>query len=138
METRGRASVEPDANMPSSEMEPHRDTFQYDDEEERILMQMANENEEAPPSPGLEAAMEKSQRPSKPIEQSHPTALFMERPQSSGIDTAGFFFAKPTTVRSFSVKSTKSSIKQHPTLETAGTEPGASSSIEKKWDTPQE
>lgn len=138
METRGRAPVELDANMPSSEMEPHLDTFQYDDEEERILMQMANENEEAPPSPGLEAAMEKSQRPSKPIEQSHSTTLFMERPQSSGIDTAGFCFAKPTTVRNLSVKSTKSSTKQHPIPETAGTEPGASSSIERKWDTTQE
>ena len=55
--------------MPSSATEPHLDTFPYDDEDERILMQMAEENEEDPPSSVLEAAIENSQRFSRPIEQ---------------------------------------------------------------------
>ena len=64
-----KASVRPEANMPSSATEPHLDTFPYDDEDERILMQMAEENEGDPPSSVLEAAIENSQRFSRPIEQ---------------------------------------------------------------------
>ena len=116
MEIQGGTPCSPDANPASSETERQVDTFQYDNDEEMILLQMAEAND-APPSPGLKAAMEKSQHPTDPVcqqQQQQPSApLLMERPKSSGIDVTAFCFAKPSG-KSFSIQSSKPSTKQPP------------------------
>ena len=115
MGSRDDASGSSEANPASSETERHPDTFQYDNDEELILLQMADDDDDIP-SPGLKAAMDKSQRSSKPVGQSTPAPLFIERPQSSGIDVTTFCFAKPAA-KNFSVKRAKPSAKQPPTQE---------------------
>lgn len=114
MGTRDGASGSPEVNPASSETERHPDTFHHDNDEESILLQMADDEDDTPPSPGLKLAMEKSQQSTKPMEQPNPTTLFMERPQSSGIDVTAFCFAKPTP-KDFSVKRIKPFAKQTPT-----------------------
>lgn len=69
LENRERIAVEPGANMPSSETEPNLD-FQFDDEEERIFMEMVDASEAFSPSSSQEAAIETIQRPGKSIDSS--------------------------------------------------------------------
>lgn len=106
----------PEANSASSETERQADTFRYDNDEEMILLEMAEVND-GPPSPGLKAAMEKSQHSNEPVcqqqQQQQSAPLFMERPQSSGIDVTAFCFAKPSG-KNFSIQSSKPSTQQPP------------------------
>ena len=118
MEIQDGTPCSPDANPASSETERQVDTFQYDNDEEMILLQMAEVND-APPSPGLKAAMEKSQQPTEPVcqqqQQQQSAPLLMERPKSSGIDVTAFCFAKPSG-KNFSIQSSKPSTKQPPAV----------------------
>ena len=115
MENQDGTPCSPEGNPASSETERQVDTFQCDNDEEMILLQMVEDND-GPPSPGLKAAMEKSQHPNNPVgqqeqrrEQAAP--LLMERPKSSGIDVTAFCFAKPSG-KNFSIQSSKPSTKQ--------------------------
>lgn len=116
MEIQDGTPCSPEANPASSETERQVDMLQYDNDEEMILLQMAEFND-APPSPGLKAAMEKSQHPNEPVcqqqQQQQSAPLFMERPTSSGIDVTAFCFAKPSG-KNFSIQSSKPSTKQPP------------------------
>lgn len=122
MENQDITPFSPEVNQASSETERHPDTFPYDNDEEMILMQMA-EDKDAPPTPGLKAAMEKSQYPSERLGQQQSMPLFMERPKSSGIDVTAFCFAKPSG-RNFSVKSSKPSATKPPARDPIQGKPG--------------
>lgn len=118
MEIQDGTPCSPDANPASSETGSQVDTFQYNNDEEMILLQMAEVND-APPSPGLKAAMEKSQQPTEPVcqqrQQQQSAPLLMECPKSSGIDVTAFCFAKPSG-KNFSIQSSKPSTKQPPAV----------------------
>lgn len=86
-----------------------------------ILLQMAEVND-APSTPGLKAAMEKSQYPNDTVGQQKSAPLFMERPKSSGIDVTAFCFAKPSG-RNFSVKPSKPSKEPHTSREPVQSKP---------------
>lgn len=122
MENQDTTPFSPEANQASSETERHPDTFPYDNDEEMILLQMAEVND-APPTPGLKAAMEKSQYPNETVGQQQSMPFFMERPKSSGIDVTAFCFAKPSG-RNFSVKSSKPSTTKLPARELVQGKPG--------------
>lgn len=116
MEIQDGTPCSPEANLAFSETERQVDTFQYDNDEEMILLQMAEVNDGLP-SPGLKAATEKSQHPNEPVcqqqQQQKSAPVFMERPQSSGIDVTAFCFARPSG-KNFSIQSSKPSTKQPP------------------------
>lgn len=133
MEDQHRASRSPEPHSASSETEKHADTFQYDNDEEMILLHMAEVND-APPSPGLKAAMEKSRLPNETLGQQKPASLLMERPKSSGIDVTAFCFAKPSG-KNFSVQSSKRSTKQSPAQETIRNEQETTEAPTRQTDT---
>lgn len=137
MGTRDGASGSPETNPASSETERHPNTFHYDNNEEWNLLQMADHEDDTPPSPGLKLAMEKSPRSTKPMEQLTPTPLFMERPQSSGIDVTAFCFAKPTA-KEFSVKRIEPFTKKSPTQGIVENKAGATNLPKKQQETEAE
>jgi len=105
MENQDTTPFSPEANQASSETERHPDKFSYGNDGEMTMMQMAEDNDTLP-TPGLKAAMQKSQYLNEEVGHQQSTPLFMERPKSSGIDVTAFCFAKPSG-RNFPVKSSK-------------------------------
>ncbi|PWY76993.1 hypothetical protein BO70DRAFT_295172 [Aspergillus heteromorphus CBS 117.55] len=65
----------------------------YDEEEEMLLLQMADNIE--PVSPSLRAVMATTEIRDTYQGQRHVSPLLMERPKSSGMDMAAFCFSKP-------------------------------------------
>lgn len=122
MENQDTTPFSPEANQASSETERHPDTLPYDNDEEMIMLQMAEDND-TPPTPGLKAAVKKNQYSNETAGQQQPISLFMERPKSSGIDVTAFCFAKPSG-RNFSVNSSKPSATKPPAREPVQGKPG--------------
>lgn len=86
----------PDPTIPSPgshQAEERPNPSQYDDEE-LLLLQLADINNDPLP-PGLEAAVDESRAPNPPSDKEAPGPPLMERPQSSGIDVTAFRFSKP-------------------------------------------
>ncbi|KAL2866462.1 uncharacterized protein BJX67DRAFT_381980 [Aspergillus lucknowensis] len=86
-----------DASAVSTEGPPPDPGFDgngYDCNEELLLLQIMDTTNQAA-SPNLEAVLDDRQGLDWPSGQRQQSPLLMERPQSSGIDTTAFSFAKP-------------------------------------------
>lgn len=76
----------------------------FDNNEEALLLQMMETNND-PVSPNLQALLDNRVDLGWPSGQRQQSPLFMERPQSPGVDTAEFSFAKPAqTGKPFSLQ----------------------------------
>ncbi|KAL2816223.1 hypothetical protein BDW59DRAFT_166434 [Aspergillus cavernicola] len=90
MENNGASASSTGDAFPGSEL----DGDGYDTNEELVLLQIMEANNEAV-SPSLQAVMDDRADIQWPSGQRPQSPLLMERPQSSGIDTTAFSFAKP-------------------------------------------
>ncbi|KAI9039993.1 uncharacterized protein KD926_008684 [Aspergillus affinis] len=94
------------SQIPSDALSEHdiRSDSNIDEEDELLLVQMANTN--TPTSPNLDAV---TYRPTDTNWESRPKAaspLLVERPQSSGVDVSAFSFARPLRQgKQFSIQS---------------------------------
>ncbi|RHZ53402.1 hypothetical protein CDV55_100711 [Aspergillus turcosus] len=93
MENQGIGLSSPGNSLAISEFERDGLATQYDGDEDLMLLHM-EQNDNEPISPNLKAVMEKDKEPDRPQE-ARPAPLLFERPQSSGLDVAGFSFGKP-------------------------------------------
>lgn len=78
--------------------DPEFDEHGYDANEEVLLLQMMGTANDAV-SPNLQAVLDDRVDIGWPTGQRQQSPLLMERPQSSGIDTSAFSFAKPAQNR---------------------------------------
>ncbi|KAF7122243.1 hypothetical protein CNMCM5793_000200 [Aspergillus hiratsukae] len=93
MENQSIGPSSPGNSLAISEFERDGLATQYDGDEDLMLLHM-EQNDNEPISPNLKAVMEKDKGSDRP-QGARPAPLLLERPQSSGLDVAGFSFGKP-------------------------------------------
>jgi hypothetical protein len=93
MENQSIGPSSPGNSLAISEFERDGLATQYDGDEDLMLLHM-EQNDNEPLSPNLKAVMEKDKGSDRP-QGARPAPLLLERPQSSGLDVAGFSFGKP-------------------------------------------
>ncbi|GIJ89570.1 hypothetical protein Asppvi_008513 [Aspergillus pseudoviridinutans] len=93
MENQNIGPSSPGNSIAVSEFERDGLATQYEGDEDLMLLHM-EQNGNEPISPNLKAVMEKDKGSDRPQE-ARPAPLLLERPQSSGLDVAGFSFGKP-------------------------------------------
>lgn len=93
MESQNIGPSPPGNSLAISEFEHDGLATQCEGDEDLELIHMG-QNDNEPISPNLKAVMEKDKKSDRPQE-ARPAPLLLERPQSSGLDVAGFSFGKP-------------------------------------------
>jgi hypothetical protein len=93
MENQNIGPSSPGNSLAISEFDRDGLATQYEGDEDLMLLHM-EQNDNEPVSPNLKAVMEKDKGSDRPQE-ARPAPLLLERPQSSGLDVAGFSFGKP-------------------------------------------
>jgi hypothetical protein len=93
MENQNIGPSSPGNSLAISEFERDGLATQYEGDDDLMLLHM-EQNDNEPMSPNLKLVMEKDKASDRPQE-ARPAPLLLERPQSSGLDLAGFSFGKP-------------------------------------------